>query len=466
MHTAGAAKSGKIAAAAGCILHGPAASDPPNVPGHMKFSGKTATEIFDGIRTLVQSGQLPPGASLPPVRDLAVELDVNRNTVAAAYRRLVTAGIAQAQGRLGTTIRDPATPGEQEGARADTQLMDFASGNPGARWLPDLTAAFHVRPYKPRLYGAATVNPGLESYIRKWMAPDAPVPFEVDLAHGAVDAVERLLGAYLVPGDKVAVENPCFLSSINTLRTAGCQPLGVPVDEEGMLAPALAAALAKGAQAVILTPRIHNPTGCNLSAKRARALARVLAKYPQTLVVIDDHFASLATAGYHSVLPRGAARWALVRSFSKALGPDVRVAAIASDAQTAKRLRLRLASGTSWVSHLLQDVVEMTVTRPGFAELMEQARADYARRRQALADALTAEGIGVHAHADGLNLWVPLERDDAAVVAELAALGWLVRHGEAFSVQERVHGLRITISDIEPEQCATFAQDLRRCLGG
>lgn len=58
---------------------------------HMKIQGKTAAEIFESVRGLLQSGSLRAGQALPPVRDLAIELDVNRNTVAAAYKRLATA---------------------------------------------------------------------------------------------------------------------------------------------------------------------------------------------------------------------------------------------------------------------------------------------------------------------------------------------------------------------------------------
>ncbi len=65
------------------------------------FTGKTASDIFDHIRHLVQSGGLRPGEVLPPVRELASQLEVNRNTVAAAYKRLVTSGLAVSQGRNG-----------------------------------------------------------------------------------------------------------------------------------------------------------------------------------------------------------------------------------------------------------------------------------------------------------------------------------------------------------------------------
>ena len=430
----------------------------------MKIQGKTAAQIVDCVRALVQSQQLLPGQALPPVRELAAELDINRNTVAAAYKRLAAAGIALTQGRLGTVIRDPYGAGEQEGALPDTPLTDLASGNPRREWLPDMARAFAARPYRPRLYGEPTVNPGLETYGRGWLAPDCPGLFDINVTHGAVDAIERLLVSHLVPGDKVAVENPCFLSSINTLRSAGMAAIGVAMDDEGMLPRALEAALEKGARAVLITPRAHNPTGCSLSEKRARALARVLARHPQVLAIVDDHFVLLSNAAYHSALPTGAPRWALVRSLTKALGPDIRVALVASDAATSRQLRLRLASGTSWVSHVLQDMVEAALGQTEVAQLMARAREDYVRRRAALEDALRAQGLPHAAQGDGLNLWIPLPADDQAVALAMARRGWLLRHGEAFCVQDPVPGLRVTLSDLEPEQCAQLARDLRQSI--
>ena len=431
----------------------------------MKIRGKTAAEIFDCIRALAQSRQLAPGQALPPIRDLAARLGVNRNTVAAAYKRLAAAGIASSRGRLGTAIRGQSGPGEQEGMLPGSPLVDLASGNPNPAWLPDLPAALRSRPYRPRLYGEPVVNAALEDYARTWLAPDCPPSFEVDLTHGAVDAIERLLGACLLPGDKVAVEHPCFLSSINLLRAIGLQAVGVPVDAEGMQPPALEAALDKGARAVILTPRAHNPTGCSLSARRARALSRVLARHPQALTILDDHFALLSNAPYHSALAPGAQRWALVRSLAKALGPDLRMALVASDAATSRQLRQRLAAGTNWVSHLLQDMVEATLARPEARKRIARAGKDYLLRRQSLEEALREQRIPCQAQGDGLNLWVPLATDGQAVALALAHRGWLVRHGEAFGVHEPAQGLRITISAIEPRQCRQFARDLRGSIG-
>ncbi|AWQ10286.1 transcriptional regulator PtsJ [Bordetella bronchiseptica] len=430
----------------------------------MSITGASAAEIFDSVRQLAQARRLLPGQALPPVRELAQTLGVNRNTVAAAYKRLVGAGLALSQGRRGTIIRGPSEPGEQDGAHPGSPLIDLASGNPDPARLPDPLAIMAGRASPPRLYGEATVDPRLQAYASQWYAGDCPAAFEVDLTHGAIDAIERLLGANLAAGDTVAVEAPGFLGSINALRALGLRAEGVALDAAGMLPDALERALADGAQAVLLTPRAQNPTGASLTRARARALRQVLQRYPHVMVIADDHFAHLSASPYHSPIPAAALRWALVRSVSKALGPDLRLAFVASDPDTSRRLRLRLASGTTWVSHLLQDVVAGCLASAPVQARMAQARRAYAQRRTWLADALRAEGIAAQWPADGLNLWVPLAQDSPALLLELAHRGWRLRNGRSFGVREDVHGLRITIATLEHATARRLARDLRLCL--
>lgn len=96
--------------------------------------GKTASEIFDNIRHLIQSGVLKPGETLPPVRELAAELTVNRNTVAAVYKRLVTSGLAVSQGRNGTAIKSANAPLPQEGGdpRRHSEISPVVTRIPAA----------------------------------------------------------------------------------------------------------------------------------------------------------------------------------------------------------------------------------------------------------------------------------------------------------------------------------------------
>lgn len=429
-----------------------------------KIKGKSAQEIADCIRALVQNGELVPGASLPPVRELAEEINVNRNTVAAAYQRLVAAGIALAQGRHGTSICQAPEAGEQEGLSSGTALIDLADGNPNPAWLPSVASLLAGPLARPYLYGDDTLLAELRELGERWLAPDCPAHLSLELTHGAVDAIERLAAALLVAGDGVAIEDPGFLGTINALRLGGMRTIGVEIDQHGMKPASLEAALAKGARAVLITPRAHNPSGCSLSSQRAQQLKKVLGKFPEVAVVVDDHFGLLNETPYYSVIPPGTTRWALVRSVSKGLGPDLRVAFVGCDSLTAARLRTRLTSGMSWVSHILQAAVITGLKSRESLARMDEARTGYARLRNELCAELAQLGIDITKPEGGFNVWIPLPRDAKDVAYELAKKGWLVRLGTAFDVEGHSQALRVTVSHLKPHQARAFARDLKACL--
>ena len=61
-------------------------------------------QIVDQIRYGIASGHLLPGEQLPTVRDLAVRLEVNPNTIRKAYSELEILGILDTQQGTGTFI--------------------------------------------------------------------------------------------------------------------------------------------------------------------------------------------------------------------------------------------------------------------------------------------------------------------------------------------------------------------------
>ncbi|MFF5517063.1 aminotransferase class I/II-fold pyridoxal phosphate-dependent enzyme [Streptomyces coeruleorubidus] len=427
----------------------------------MRIRGTTAAEIAGSVRDQVAAGELVPHSSLPPVRALAAELGVNRNTVALAYRRLVEAGVAETRGRGGTVIA--AVPQlAREGVAVGGDHVDLASGNPDPQLLPDILAAARRGEYSQPLYGVPANDAGLDAWARADFAEDIDHPFRTLVTHGAVDATERLLNAHLTRGDLVAIEDPCFLASIGTLRLNGYRSAPVRVDGAGMRPDALRAALQAGARAVVCTPRAHNPTGASLTEKRAADLRTILAEHPQVLVIEDDHFSAVSGRPYHRVTPPSSARWALVRSVSKFLGPDLRLALVASDAETAARLEARLSAGTTWVSRLLQHITRELLLDPRVHELHERAREVYALRSGLLVERLHAHGIDVPYRPDGLNVWVELDVDPRAAVAALARRGWAVRPGHLFAPDPAAHqgAIRVTASTITEPQADAFAAEL------
>ena len=66
-------------------------------------------QIVRQIQDGVASGELPPGAPLPTVRQLACDLQLNRNTVARAYKQLEDRGVILTAGRRGTFVREQAS---------------------------------------------------------------------------------------------------------------------------------------------------------------------------------------------------------------------------------------------------------------------------------------------------------------------------------------------------------------------
>lgn len=247
------------------------------------------------------------------------------------------------------------------------------------------------------------------------------------------------------------------------LRYAGFSANPASVDREGMLPDQLELALQKGARAVILTPRAHNPTGCSLSASRAAQLQEILARYPQTLVIVDDHFALLSACHWYPVIAKETTHWAVVRSMSKTLGPDLRPAIVASDPLTSGKLRLRLNSGSQWVSHLLQDLACACLNDETYQHTLAQTQQFYAAQQQKLTAALRRHGIELPV-GDGLNMWLPLEDNSRAIAFALAKSGWLVREGEVFGVNTPAHGLRITLSTLSDSDIDKLATDIHQAL--
>lgn len=426
-----------------------------------EITGATASEIADSVRSLRDRGRLSPGDPLPSVRDLAAHLGVNRNTAASAYQLLAQAGFVVSRGRAGTTMADPAR-GPQEGFSPGTVLRDIGTGNPDPARIPDPSGALSALVGRPVLYGEPVIDAALESAARDWFGADLPdTRFDVTVTSGAVDAVERLLAQALLRDDAVALEDPCFLASIHTVRLGGYRAVPVPVDEEGMTVSGLRAALDAGIRALVCTPRAQNPTGATMTKRRAEALRDVLRDHPFVLIIEDDHFSLLSGHPYESLIAPTHQRFALVRSVSKFLGPDMCLALAATDATTAERLAMRLSPGTTWVSHLLQRLTHAQLGDPAVRDEISDAAAHYAARNAAFAALLSERGLRASA-GDGLNLWVELPVPARDAAERLMRRGWLARTGDEFVLasDRPSHHLRLTVHDLSDADARRLADDL------
>ena len=295
------------------------------------------------------------------------------------------------------------------------------------------------------------------------MEADGVTAEHIAIVGGALDGIERVLQAHLRAGDRVAVEDPGYTAVLDLLSALGLIAEPVQVDDYGLRPVELREALRAGAVACIVTPRAQNPTGAAFDPRRARELRAVLSAHPGVLVIEDDHAGPVAGLPALTVVQPRQERWAVVRSVSKSLGPDLRLAVLAGDGLTVARVEGRRALGAGWVSCVLQEIVERLWSLPATARRLRAAAETYTRRRQGLIDALARRGVPARGRS-GLNVWIPVA-EEAAVLAHLATAGWAVRAGERYRLRSPP-AIRITVATLRPSEAERLANDVARALSG
>jgi DNA-binding transcriptional MocR family regulator len=307
-----------------------------------------------------------------------------------------------------------------------------------------------------RLYGGALELPGLVAFAAAEFAGEGIANGPIAVTSGSLDALERLLREHARTGDHVAVEDPTFPALLDLLASRGLLPAPFDVDDDGPLPESLARAVGPRVPVVVLSSRAQNPTGAAMTEKRASDLGRILRRRPSALLIEMDDSAAVSGSPLVTVTA-GRERWAVVRSTSKWLGPDLRVAVVTGEAITIGRLQRRQAVNVRWVSHLLQRLTLALWSDPSNGRRFARTAEVYAERRTALIDALAEHDIRAHGRS-GFNVWIPV-REETATVQALADRGWAVAAGERF----RLHSppaIRVTTSALPPSEATRFAADL------
>lgn len=399
------------------------------------------------------------------MRELATRLEVNPNTVAAAYRTLRERGVIETAGRRGSRVRPRPASTSRGSIRVDAPpgVRDVGKGNPDPSLLPPLgealAAAARRNEREPGLYGLEPVDAEFGELVRAGLDADGVPDGPVAVTSGALDAIERVLAAHLRPGDAVAVEDPGWGSLLDLVTALGLKPVPVALDDDGPLTAEVERALEAGARALVVTDRAQNPTGAAVGAARAAELRAVLARFPRTLLIEDDHGHAIVDLPLHP-LAGVTDHWAFVRSVAKAYGPDLRVATLTGDTVTVDRVSGRLGLGPGWVSRLLQRAVVHLWTSD--AVDVPAVAQSYGRRRDALVRALARRGVEAYGRS-GMNVWVPVA-DETGAVARLLHAGWAVAPGARFRMSSPP-AVRITVSDLDPDEIEAVAEVLAATVG-
>jgi DNA-binding transcriptional MocR family regulator len=425
--------------------------------------GKGAAEIAASIEQLVASGVFEAGAQLPPVRKAAELLQVSPGTIAVVYRTLQGRGVVLSDGRRGTQVAPRRAGMIPRPLELPSGTIDLENGNPDPDLLPKLDQVLRSIDPAPRLYGGPLNDPDLVEVVRKDFEQDGVAGDLISVTYGALDAIDRVLSETARCGDRVGVEDPGYGNIFDILAARKLQPIPIATDQFGVTAEGVAAAIEKGVRAIIVSPRASNPTGSSCCPQRQREVRAVLKRTPELLVIENDHAAYIADAPFHSIVPPGQKAWVVIRSLSKALNPDFRIAVMTGETELLRRIEDRLVVSERWVSNLIQRMVAALLTDKKVRRHLGSASTIYSERRERLRQELKKHGIA-STGSSGFNVWVPVV-DESSVICSLMTRGWAVRAGARHRIASGP-GVRITAATLTATQAASFAEDFGAIVNG
>lgn len=235
---------------------------------------------------------------------------------------------------------------------ADPSVISLAGGNPASELFPgeELSKiAGKILMTSPTLalqYGTTDGYPKMKDCARKRAEKVNSVKDgdEIIIMTGANQGIDLTAKALLNKGDKVIVESPSFIGSLNAFRTYECDLVGVTVEDDGMSMEGLEKALKNndGVKFIYTIPTFQNPTGTTMPLEKRKKMLELASKY-DVLILEDNPYGDLRFSGedvptIKSLDTEGRVIYA--GSFSKILSPGMRLGYIVAPSALVEKIEI------------------------------------------------------------------------------------------------------------------------------
>lgn len=321
-------------------------------------------------------------------------------------------------------------------------IISFAGGFPDSALFDvegireAVNTALTEEPGAALQYGATEGYQPLREQIASFMAAKGVTGVAANdliVTTGSQQGLDLLGKTLISPGDKVIVEGPTFLATIQCFRLYGAELITVPVDGEGTRTDVLEQLIAEHKpKFVYLIPTFGNPSGALMDLERRRAVLEMAVKH-NTLIVEDDPYGDLyfGAAPAPSLLALSAqvpgSRELLVHcgSLSKVLSPGLRVGWMVGPAELLAKATMCKQFSDAHTSTFAQATAAQYLKAGRMPATLAKVRQVYAERATAMGNALRRElgdAIEFVQPQGGLFIWARLTgaRGQLADGAELA----------------------------------------------
>lgn len=415
-------------------------------------------QIKNQIKEMILSEIVPEGKSLPPTRELAKALGVNRSTVVSAYNELVSDGFVKTYHKKGTVVvgknpekgktniqqvlwqdyfsvsqskmdisflRDTITFTKHPVTQSsETRIISFAAGYPSPDSFPvkifqNIINELLNSKKKSEVFSQSACQGyfPLRELLSQQMtlAGHSLSPDEVAIVSGSLQGLYILTQILVDPGDIVIVERPTFLRALQIFKAVGAKIIGIPIDENGMRIDILENLISRQKPKLIyILPTFQNPTGVVLSLERRKKLLDLAHKY-QIGVIEDDPYRNVYFENPPSLSLKSLDKnnnIIYLSTFSKTIFPGLRIGWIIAPKQVIKRI-IQMKYLLDIHSNTLSEFAFYEFCRRGlFLTHLEKIKKIYRKNRDIMISALENYGKGLkiwQKPEGGFYTWCNLE---------------------------------------------------------
>ena len=402
-------------------------------------------QLEDAICAAITGGGAPAGTRLPASRVLAEALGVSRGVVSEAYAQIAAEGWIEIRHGAAPVVRATGVASEADGIapappdpapRLDlTATAPDLSAFPRRAWSAALRHVLATMPDAALDYGEPHGDPELRAELAAYLVRVRGVaPASLVVTGGYTQGLWLTCRALAARGARrVAVEDPSLDDSWATIRSAGLEVVGVPVDEHGIDPGSL------DADAVLVTPAHQFPTGAVLAPERRRALLAWGG------IVIEDDYDSeyrYDRAPIGTLQRLAPDRVVYLGTASKTLAPALRLGWLLAPPALAEAIAHERWAVDSGGAAIAARAYARLLATGEVDRHLRRTRREYRERRDRLVAALlerlpACEVAGV---AAGLHLLLrlPAGTDERAVVDTLAARRIRIRGLGSYRLTPRI----------------------------
>lgn len=391
------------------------------------FPGPRYQALAAAIEAAVQAGELPPGAKLPPQRNLAWKLGVTVGTVSRGYMLAEQKGLLSGEVGRGTFVKTGAngnfsndsshaisldgaeiprlaTPGVIELSRNEPTLPDYDEIL--RRSLQKLSQRRGLQNLLG--YSQTLGDPAHRAAAAQWIARTGleVAPEQIIATAGAQQALAVVITAMTMPNETMLVESLTYGGVHENAQQRPLKLEAVAMDDEGMRPDALAeAAKRTGSRLVLIQPTIHNPTTVMMSEERRADIVAVARKFDLTIIE-DDVYGFLVRERPTPLAALAPERTVNITSASKCMAPGLRVGWIAAPLALIERFADALHAYAVNNPRLNQEIVRQWIEDGTAASLVERLRAESEARNAIARESF--DGLTLKSHPASLHCYLEL----------------------------------------------------------